>query len=781
MLKSYLIIAFRNLKKYKVFSFINIAGLSISLAVILLIAVYAQMELSMDKFHSNYSRIIKIGKGTIPAPIADIIKLNLPEIKKVTRVDSFSSTSVTIKYDNKVLTVKNLIYSEPDFFDIFSFKALEGNIKALSDPMTIVLTRTEAKRIFGNTSPIGKVVKMDNQFDLTIQAVIEDIPQNSSIQFGGIISFSSLKAKAGKYMDPYSWSQWNYQTYALFPPNFNKNDIAKKITSLLKNNIPKTTLDLNIDLIPFKDIYYNDEIAGGFQSHGSIAKNIALISIAILILLIAVINYMNLSTARASMRTKEIGVRKTVGASKMVLIFQFLSESIVLSIISIIFAIIIALILIPLFNELLNTHLTLFPNKVILRCIILISGAVILGILAGLYPAFYLTSFKPDVILKGIVKQIKGKALLRKGLIVFQFSVAVIIIVSSVVIYSQMNYVKNKPLGFEKENIIYFPVNMEIYVKKDLFQSKLLEHSAVADFAYSLGVPGNMFMSWGTNMKYEGKDYHIMYTAVPISSDFMRLMKMKLVEGRGFIDKDTNDYLNVIVNEAFVKAYGMKNPLNAKVMFDKGGKVVGVVKNFNYKTLHSDIEPLAFINIPEYFSCGLIKLKSSKYVDIKGVINHLEATWKEISPDFPFEYNFLDESLSNQYKTEERFEKAFILFSLMAIFIACLGLFGLSTFTTEQRIKEIGIRKILGASISNITIMLSKQFIMLVLISNIIAWPVAYYLMGKWLQDFAYSININWWVFVLSGGLALIIALATISVNAIKAAIANPIEALRYE
>jgi ABC-type antimicrobial peptide transport system permease subunit len=781
MLKSYLIIAFRNLKKYKVFSFINIAGLSISIAVILLIAVYAQMELSMDKFHSNYSRIIKIGKGNVPAPIADIIKLNLPEIKKTTRVEGVSSNSVTIKYDNKVLTVKKIIYSEPDFFDIFSFKALEGNLKALSDPMTIVLTRTEAKRIFGNTSPIGKVVKMDNRFDLTVQAVIEDIPQNSSMQFSGVISFSSLKMKAGKYMDPYNWFRINYQTYVLFPQNFIKNDIEKKITSLLKNNIPKTTLDLNIDLIPFKDIYYNNEIGGGLHTHGSIAKNIALISIAILILLIAIINYMNLSTARASMRTKEIGVRKTVGASRLSLIYQFLSESIVLSIISMVFAVMIALTLIPVFNELLNTHLLLFPDRIILRCIILTSGAVILGILAGLYPAFYLTSFKPDVILKGVVNQIKGKAFLRKGLIVFQFSVAVVIIASTIVIFNQMNYVKNKPLGFEKENIIYIPVNSEIYLKKDIFQTKILQHSAVEDFAYSHGVPGNMVMSWGTNMKYEGKDYNITYTAVPISSDFMRLMKMKLVEGRGFIDKDTNDYVNVIVNEAFVKKYGMKNPLNAKVIFDRGGKIVGVVKNFNYKTLHSDIEPLAFINDPEDFSHGLIKLKSSKYSDIKDVINHLESTWKEISPDFPFEYNFLDESLSDQYKSEERFEKAFILFSLLAIFIACLGLFGLSTFTTEQRIKEIGIRKILGASTSNITVMLSKQFVVLVLISNLIAWPTAYILMHKWLQDFAYRINISWWIFVLSGGMALIIAMLTISYQAIKAATANPVEALRYE
>jgi len=779
MLKSYLLIAFRNLKKYKVFSFINIAGLSISIAVILLIAVYAQMELSMDKFHSNYSRIIKIGKGNVPAPIADIIKLNLPEVKKITRVEGVSSNSVTIKYDNKVLSVKKIIYSEPDFFDIFSFKVLEGNIKALSNPMTIVLTRTEAKRIFGNTSPIGKVVKMDNRFDLTVQAVIEDIPQNSSMQFSGVISFSSLKMKAGKYMDPYDWFQINYQTYVLFPQNFIKNDIDKKITSLLKNNIPKTTLDLNIDLIPFKDIYYNNEIGGGLHTHGSIAKNIALISIAILILLIAIINYMNLSTARASMRTKELGVRKTVGASRLSLMYQFLSESIVLSIISMVFAVMIALTLIPVFNELLNTHLLLFPDRIILRCIILTSGAVILGILAGLYPAFYLTSFKPNIILKGVVNQIKGKAFLRKGLIVFQFSVAVVIIASTIVIFNQMNYVKNKPLGFEKENIIYFPVNNEIYLKKDLFQSKILQHSAVEDFAYSYGVPGKMSMAWGQNMKYEGKEFHIWFTAVPISSDFMRLMKMKLIEGRNFFDKDTNDYGSVIVNEAFVKTYDLKNPLSA--LFNNKNKVIGVAKDFNYKSLHSKVGPLAFVNYPPYIGDGLIKLKSSKYNDIKGVINHLESTWKEISPDFPFEYNFLDESLSDQYKTEERFEKAFIMFSLLAIFIACLGLFGLSTFTTEQRIKEIGIRKILGASAGNITIMLSKQFVVLVLISNLIAWPTVYYIMHKWLQDFAYRINISWWVFVLSGGIALIIAIVTISVNAIKAAIANPVEALRYE
>ena len=777
MLKNYFKITLRNIRKFKVFSIINISGLSFSLAVVILIAAFMQNELSMDKFHTNYTKIYKVSRGTTPVQVGEIIKSNVPEIKRIARVDIISSPSVTIKYKDKILSFQNAIYTEPDFFNIFSFKSIQGNIRtALKTPLSIVLTKSEVKRIFGNENPLGKSIRMNNEFELTVNAVIDDIPLNSSLQFNGAISLESLKSINGKNNDPFDWSHWNYCTYVLFPYKVNHAEVINRINTVLKRNIPEEVKDINVELIPFKQLYYDPDTFG-IQKKGSIEKNFALISIAILILIIAIINYMNLATARATMRVKEIGVRKTIGASKLFLINQFLSESIVISTISMITALLIASTLLPGFNEIVDSQLQLFPDSILIRCSIFSLAAIILGILSGIYPAFYITSFKPDSILRGAINFGKSKMFLRKGLIILQFTIAVTLIVSTIVIYNQMEFIKNKPLGFPKENLIYFPTNNQILSNKDAFQAEILKQSFVEDFAYSFDVPGKMFMKWGNNLKYQGNERRIWYTAVFSTFDFMRIMNLKIVEGRNFYN-DTSDYGSIIINEAFAREYDLKKPLEASLADNL--KVVGIVNDFNFQSLRSNIGPLAFLNYP-VITNGLVKLKSTKYRDIKSVITALESIWKKYSPDFPFEYNFLDESLASQYKSEERFEKAFISFSLLAIIISCLGLFGLISFTTEQKTKEIGIRKVLGASITSITALLSKQFIVLVLMSIVIACPLAYYITNKWLQNFAYKINITWWMFVLSGGIALIIAFATISFQAIKAATANPVEALRYE
>ncbi len=782
MIKNYFLIAVRNIKKHKAFSFINIAGFSISLAVVIVISLYAQMEFSTNKFHENYDRIYKIGNGRTPAPIADVVKLNVPEIKHVTRIDNIFSESVAMKYGNNLMIVKNLIYADPDFFDIFSFPAVMGNLKtALNEPMSLVLTEKEAKRIFGKENPINKTVKIDNEFDLTVKAVVYNIPENSSMHFSGVISFISLKNIYSKNNDPFNWGRRNYETYFLLPSKSNVGALEKKIETILRNNIPEGRGDLNTSIYSFKDIYYNSELSN-FSTHGNIEKNFTLVSIAVLILLISVINYINLSTARVSIRYKEVGIRKTLGATRSILIKQFLSESIILGVIAMIFAVLIASVFISIFNNHMDTQLSLFPASVFQISIILLASAIILGTVAGLYPSFFISSFKPYTILKGRMLGGQGKTYLRKGLIIFQFSVTVVLIISAIVIYSQMEFVKNKPLGFQKQNIIYFRTNNEITSKEDLFRTKILQQPAVEDFAYSSAVPGEMSMSWGQPIKYLGKELDVWFTAVPTSNDFMRMMEMKIVNGRNFFEDDKNDEYNVIVNESFVKKYGLTDPLSAQVTaFGKNkGYVVGVVKDFNFQSLYSQVEPLAFLNA-DWGGYGLIKIASTKYGDIKNVIENLKSVWKEISPDFPIEYFFLDEALNNQYKSEERFEESFFYFSLLAILIACLGLYGLSAFTTEQRTKEFGIRKVLGATLTNITMLVSKQFIALVLISNVIAWPIAYYITKNWLQDFAYRISISWWMFILAGGFALVIALATVGFQAIKAATANPVEALRYE
>jgi putative ABC transport system permease protein len=780
MLKNYFKIAFRNIWKFKVFSLINIIGLSISLAVVIIIASYAEEELSENKFHRNVDCIYKIGKEKTPAPVADVIKSDIPEIKKTARVQSIFTTTVTLKYaDKDPLTFKNLIFADPDFFNIFSFPAIKGNLQtALNEPMTVVLPEADAYRIFGNENPIEKTITLNNEFNLTVKAVIKDIPQNSSMKFCAVVSLSSITKMRGQQLD---WPFNDYETYFLTSNNTNKADLEKKVELVMKRRLPAGSKVLNMEIFPFKDIYYNQELSS-FQEHGNIEKNITLVSIAVFILLIAVINFINLSTARASTRTKEMGVRKTIGASRFSLIKQFLSESMMISFVSMAFAVFLASESSFLINSSMGLKLSIFNGGVLNRILIYSAGALLIGILAGLYPAIYLSSFKPGLILKGDIHQKRGKGHLRKILIVFQFAVTVILIVSTLVIYKQLKYLQNKPLGFQKENIIYFKANKEIFDNKNVFKDKVLQIPAVKEYAYSSAIPGEESLEWRHDLIYEGKKNNIWYSIAPISPDFMRLMGIKIVDGRNFYENSKEDEWNIIINESFTKKYCLKNPFNAKIEGIIGnGKIVGVAKDFNYKSLHSKVEPLVFVNAPDWFSYGVVGLKSSNYKDVKQVINRLELLWRELSPDFPFEYNFLDESLALQYKSEEHFEKTFIGFSFLAIFISCLGLFGLVSFTTEQKTIEIGIRKILGASISSVFYMLLKEFLKWVVIANIIACPVAYYFMNKWLQDFAYKIEISWWVFILSGGIALVIALATVSFQAIKAATANPTESLRYE
>jgi putative ABC transport system permease protein len=687
-----------------------------------------------------------------------------------------------LKYaDKDPLTIKNLIFADPDFFNIFSFYSIKGNLQtALKDPGTVVLTETEAERIFGNEDPINKTIRLNNELDLTVKAVIKDIPQNSSMKFGGVASLLTIKSFSHGH-DPFGWPYSDYETYILSSENISTSDFYKKIEKVTKNYIPVENKDLNTEIFPLNDIYYDPELSN-FHNHGTVEKSFILISIALLILLIAVVNFINLSTARASMRTKEMGVRKAIGASRFTLIKQFLSESIVISFISMVLAVLLASELIVLFNQLTDLRLSVFNGSVLNRIIIYSAGALLLGILAGIYPAFYLSSFKPGLILRGEIHQKKGKAYLRKILIVFQFSAAVLLIVSTFVIYYQLEYLKNKPLGFQKEDIIYLPANREIFENKDVFKDKIFQIPGVKDFAYSSAVPGEMSLIWEHNLKYGGKESNIRFTVVPTSCDFMRLMGMKITDGRTFYENNKNDEWNIIINEAFAQKYGLKEPFKAQFAGMPGdGKIVGVVKDFNFKSLHSPVEPLVFINAPNWFLYGVVKISSAKYTEIKRVINRFGSIWKEVSPDFPFEYNFLQENLALQYKSEERFEKAFICFSALAIIISCFGLFGLISFTTEHRTKEIGIRKVLGASTSGITAMLSKQFVVLVFIAIIIASPIAYYIANKWLQNFAYRIEISWWMFALAGGIALVIALVTISFQAIKAAMKNPVESLKYE
>jgi putative ABC transport system permease protein len=808
MFNNYLKIAFRNLKRYKAYSLINIAGLAIGIACCLLIVLFVRDELSFDRFHEHKNQIYRVivqqpGQfymntdylAVTPAPLASALKEEFPEVITATRFDQ--SVNVIISTENKRFYEDGFLWADDRFFDIFSFPLLKGDpSKALSGPYSMVISERMAHKYFGDEDPIGKILAFSNRHDFTVTGIMKDVPPNSHLQFDFLASLMTLKSIRGQEDYLESWGNYSYYTYILLPEGYSPKDLEKKFPGFVEKYFGERLRRLRQQdptrqasrffLQPVKRIHLYSHINFEVSPNSDIKKIYLLSALALIILLIACINYMNLATAGSATRAKEVGMRKVIGAQRRQLIRQFIGESVFLSFFAILLAAIMVRLFLPVFNSLTDKNLRLHFFHDSELFIGLIGVALLIGIISGSYPAFFLSSIRPTAILKGRFKtEVKG-SILRRMLVILQFAASIVLIINTVIIYSQIEYIRNKKLGFNREQVVVLPVkDRELRENPESFKHELLQNPAVIGCTASTWLPNNIRTNVGDTIwegMEEGADLQVYL--LETDHDFIGLFEIELVEGRNFSREFSTDSQAYILNEAARKIFGWDKALGRRFGFrrwtgtEEIGRVIGVVKDFHFLSLHQEIQPLVIHlaeNLAPYLSLKIIT------ENIPGTIGFLEEKWKKFSPNYPFEYFFLDDDFKKMYRSEMRLGKIFITFTVLAVFIACLGLFGLASFTSEQRTKEIGVRKVLGASVSNIVVLLSKEFSKWVLFGSLIAWPVAYYIVSQWLQSFAYRLFIGIWIFLLPTVLALFLAIITVSFKAVKAALANPVDALKYE
>ena len=793
MIKNYFKIALRNLWRHRGFSFINIAGLSIGITAGFFIFMYVAFELSYDKFHSKADRIyrlvtdIKTPSETINTDVtswafAPKIKADLPEVESFVRT---SGGSFLVRRGNIKFQEERSMFADSTFFKVFDFKLLQGDPKtALTAPASIVFTESTAKKYFGNANPMGQTVLITGDaIPAKVTGIMKDFPENSQIKADMVISMTSLTQNFNKGIDN-QWGNFGATTYLLLKPGTTQKALEAKLPAFLQTRngegMKKSQMFYTLFLEPLKTVYLYSKRGG--QETGSISNVYIFGIVAIFILLIACINFINLTTARSVERAKEVGIRKVVGAERGQLASQFIGESVVLCIIAFILTLIFSALLLPMFNQLAGKTISagIFSNWYYLT--ILFVTSVGIGLLAGIYPALVLSSFKPVMVLKGRFSGSNKGNVLRKTLVVAQFSISIALIIGTIVVYTQMDFMRNRDLGFSKDQMLVLNTNDD--PAKDALKQAISLLPGVKSTASASSIPGGG--NSGAYSEIENKKGDLQIANLDlyfVDYDYVNQFKIKMVAGRSFSrDFSTDTAQAMLINEAAVKLFGYSSPQQAIgrrfKQWGREGKIVGVMKDFHFRSLQEVIKPLT-MRI-ELRNLDLITVKVSPK-NLSSTLAQIESKWKELIPNRPYNYYFLDEFFDRQYRSEQRFGKLFFNFAVLAIFISCLGLLGLASYSTLQRTREIGIRKVLGASVPGIVNLLSVDFLKLVTASFFIAMPLAWYFMHKWLQDFAYRIDISWWIFVLAGILAIMIAIATISFQAIKAAMSNPVKSLRSE
>ena len=788
MFNNYFKIALRNIFRQKGYSFINIAGMALGMVgcIFLLLQVYD--EQSFDKFHENVKNLYRLEQDQKSSqgnyhvlvsqfPAGPTLKENLREIKNTCRWVSLGRR--LMRHKDKIFYEDNVTSVDSSFLQMFSFPLINGNPEtALNQPSSIVLSQTMAKKYFGNQNPIGKAIAMNNKYEFFVSGVMKDAPDNSTLKPGMLVPFSWFIEGI-----PENWKQNFLTTWVELYENVQINSINKKITDLI---VARTHRDAasrstapDYMLMPLANInlYGYSEYD---QGSATINKMKIYVILAFIILLMACINYMNLATARAASRAKEIGLRKTVGAQRKQIMSQFFSESILLAFMSFIFALIIVILLLPLYNDLTGKQFTvgsLFNSEFL---IVLLFVALVTGLISGSFPALFLSSFSPIKALKGNPHSGVKSNFFRKTLVVFQFCLSVILIIGTIVAFQQLQFMRSKKAGYEKDHLLYLPLRGEAVNSYKALKQELLKTPNVLNVSGIDQTPTDI----GTNSsgaKWDGKDPNSdpLITTAAIDYDFIETMKIKMVEGRPFSKSFSTDASNgFLVNEELLKIMGTKSGVGKNFSFlGVDGQIVGVMKNYHYYSVREKIAPLALqYSKQPYFA--VIRLKGRS---IPAAIKNVKSVWQKMAPLYPFEYKFFDEDYAAMYKADEQMGNIFKYGAIFTIMIACLGLFGFASFMTEKRTKEIGIRKTLGASVSGITVLLAKEFVKWVLIANIVAWPIAYVLLNNWLKNYAYRISMEWRVFAVSTILTVLIAVITVSYQAIKAALANPIIGLKYE
>jgi putative ABC transport system permease protein len=808
MLSNYLKIAWRNLVKNKVFSFINIAGLAIGLACFTLIALYVVDELSYDRYHKKANRIYRVDTdirfgGTdlnlavSSDPMGATLKKDYPQVEQYVRLYT-SDGPKRIKKGDVFITEPNVANADSTLFDVFTLPAIAGDVKtALNEPNTVVMTETMARKYFATTDVVGKMIETSENGSTLykVTAVIKDMPHNSHFIMDFFFSMDNVDYEWGNFLSQ------NFQTYIVLkegtdPKQFSKNFdqvIDKYVTVQARQFMDIKSMDefkkagnkLEYSLMPMTRIHLHSNKSVELDANSSIQYVYVFSAVAIFILLIACINFMNLSTARSANRAKEVGIRKVLGTERGTLIRQFLTESTFTALIALAISLLITWLVLPYFNNIASKSLQLSQvfSSSFLPFVLLLP--IVVGLLAGSYPAFFLSSFQPITVLKGKLSSGAKRSYLRSTLVVFQFATSIILIIGTIVVFRQLNYIQTKKLGFNKDQVLIINGTGSLREQGNAFMNEILKMKGVVSGTFSgyLPVPSSRNdITFSKEVVMDSRNGFNMQIWT-IDDQYVPTLGMEITKGRNFSKAFATDSSAIIINETTAKLLGYEDPVGKKVFSNDGHgvtteyNIVGVVKNFHFESLRQDIGALCFI----YGRSRWLTSFKVSTDNIQGLVKQVGATWKLMVPAMPFSYRFLDQSFDGMYRAERRIGKVAISFAILAIFIACLGLFGLATYMAEQRTKEIGVRKVLGATVGNIVSMLSKDFLKLVIISAVVAFPVAWWFMHKWLEDFAYRINIGWWVFVAAGLLALFIAVLTVSVQAIKAAIANPVKSLRTE
>lgn len=791
MLKNYLKIALRNLLRQKAFSFINIAGLAIGMACSILILLWVQDELSYDRFHAKGDNIYRVTSiladldvhaAVTSSPMAHAMLTEIPEVRNAVRVSPHRGDLLQV--GDRVFEEKEILYVDSTFLKVFSFPLVAGNPEtALYNPEGILITEEMARKYFGDEDPLGKTIRKNQKDDFTVTGVLADIPENSHLQFDFLQPMSFLARTNGDLKENH-WDNFNFFTYVVLDETADaspaaRKDIAGRIDQIYKSN--ESVLRVSFALQPLRQVHlHSTGLLADLPGGGNVQYVYILSVIAIVILAVACINFMNLATARSARRAKEVGLRKVAGAARGQLIRQFLAESSLIAFLALILAVALVTIFLTPFNNLSgkNLSLDLLDGK-LLPGLLIITLAT--GLISGSYPALFLSGFLPAKVLKGNLKAGAGNSMFRNTLVVLQFAASVALLIGTAVVYNQLTFIQNRNLGFDKENLVYAQMNGELWNKYQTLRTELEANSLTSDYTVVSDMPTNL-VNATISVEWEGKDpaSQPLFVNLAIDENFFDVFGVTLLNGRGFSKEFTADSSNLIVNEKALEIMNMDaetavgKPLT---LWGNKGTIIGVVKNFNFKPLHQSIEPL-ILRLNTWGGSVVVRTRPGQ---TEATIGAMGEIWKELNPAYPFSYDFVDKALADLYKTEKRLGHLFNIFSGLAIFISCLGLYGMSAFLAERRTKEIGVRKALGASVSGVVYLLSQSFTKPVIIAMVIAAPLAWYGMTRWLAGFAYHVDIDWTIFLFAFLTALAIAWLTVAYESIKAARINPAESLRNE
>jgi putative ABC transport system permease protein len=788
MLKNYIIITLRNLQRSAGYSFINIFGLAIGLTCSILILLWITDEFKFDKFHANRDQLYKVlmnqefsqGLSTqhaLPFPLKEALKQQASGIK-YSVITNWGEGNMLSVGETRISKVG--ISASEDFLKMFSFEVLKGDVNtALSDPSSIVLTESTAQALFGHDDPMEQLVKVDNDKELKVSAIVKDVPEQSSITFTHILPFSFYEATQEWVRNSRdNWDNNSFQMYVELFPKSNREEVNSSIRDIVKTNLKDANTNPQLFLHSITDLRLFSKFKNGKPDGGMIEFVRLFGAIAVFVLVIACINFMNLATARSEKRAREVGIRKSIGSRKRDLIIQFLGESIFITLVAFLIAIVLVELSLPFYNELVKKKLSIdYANPLLWMAgttIVLLTGTI-----AGSYPAFYLSSFKPVKVLKGKIQGGKNASLPRKILVTLQFGFSIFLIIGTIVIYQQIMFVKDRETGFDRENLMMVWTNNELENDYQTIKNELLTTGAVKSVCKSNSPITSIFSNNTVEWPGMTPGTRVVFTTIATEYDYTKTMGVKIIEGRDF-SPEYNDSSKVVINQAAVETMGLKNPVGEKLnMWGGEWTIIGVTENIIMGSPYEPVAPLVMVYIPTWTSTISIRLE--KTTDLTASINKVEDVFKKLNPNYPFAYRFADVEFDKKFSSITLVSNLARIFASLALIITVLGLFGLAAFTAEQRTKEIGIRKVLGASINSVVLLITKDFTRLVIVAFVLASPLAWWLLNNYLEQYAYRITINWWILPLTGLFALVIAMLIVSTQAIRAAIVNPVQSLRNE